>query len=77
LASRQLVVQRESMRVSWFATAGSFANDATGRGIDEYLLVSTENDWTAPVDTTEAVLWAVLRDSRGGVSWNRYRVTVR
>jgi hypothetical protein len=77
LANRRLVVQRESMRVSWFATAGSFANDTTGRGVDEYLLLSTENDWTAPVDTTEAVLWAVLRDSRGGVSWNRYRVTVR
>jgi len=77
LASRTLVAQRESMRVSWFTTGGSFANDTTGRAVDEYLLVSTDNDWTAPIDETDVVLWAVLRDSRGGVSWNRYRVTVR
>jgi hypothetical protein len=77
LTTRQLVERRESMRVSWFATAGSFANDNTGRAAEEYPLVSTENDWTAPDFAGDVLLWTVLRDSRGGVSWNAYRLTVR
>jgi hypothetical protein len=76
LASRRIVERRESMRVSWFATAGSFANDNTGRAVEEYPNVTTDNDWVAPPTPGDAFLWAVLRDSRGGASWQRYRLSV-
>jgi hypothetical protein len=76
LTTRQLVLARESIRVSWFATAGSFTNDDTGRAAEEYPLVFTENDWTAPTASADVYLWAVIRDSRGGVSWNAYRIQV-
>jgi len=77
LQSRQLVERREAMRLSWFATAGSFANDSTGRAADEYPAVDTGNDWTAPTAPGEVFLWIVLRDSRGGVAWNSYRLSVQ
>jgi hypothetical protein len=76
LPSRSVAERREAIRVSWFATAGSFANDNTGRAAEEYQLLSTDNDWTAPV-SGDAFVWVVLRDSRGGVSWTSYRVSVQ
>ena|SRR5262252_8597711 len=77
LQSRQLVERREAMRLSWFATAGSFTNDSTGRTAEEYPAVDTGNDWTAPTTPGEVHLWIVLRDSRGGVAWNAYRIEVQ
>jgi hypothetical protein len=77
LPTRQLVERREAMRLSWFATAGSFANDSTGRSPEEYPAVDTGNDWTAPTAVAEVLLWIVLRDSRGGVAWNGYRLSVQ
>jgi hypothetical protein len=68
LATRTLVDRRETMRVSWYATAGSFENDRTGRTEDE-LETFTENTWTAPADAREVHLFAVLRDARGGVAF--------
>jgi hypothetical protein len=62
-----VVPRRESMRVSWFATAGSFEHDRTGRGEDEPESF-TEDAWTAP-DAEAATIWAVLRDARGGVAF--------
>jgi hypothetical protein len=70
-----LVQHRESMRVSWFATAGSFDHDSTGRGEDE-METTTEDVWTAPKDAGPVTLWTVLRDSRGGVDWRSYALTV-
>src|SRR4029077_6453717 len=47
LTTRTLVDRRESMRVSWFATDGSFADDRTGR--DETDMGWTSDDvFTAP-----------------------------
>lgn len=77
LESRVLREQRESMRASWFSNAGSFANDHTGRSEDESATTFTDNTWTAPDTPGDAWLWVVLRDSRGGTTWNTYRVTVR
>jgi hypothetical protein len=66
-AARSLVERREALRVSWFATAGSFAHDVTGRSGSEPELF-TDNAWTAPDTAGEVHFWAVLRDERGGTA---------
>jgi len=77
LSSRTLASRREAMRVSWYATAGAFADDRTGRTEQEASLASTDNTWTAPTDARAVTLWVVLRDNRGGLGWKSYRITVQ
>jgi hypothetical protein len=77
LVSRVLVDRREAMRLSWYANAGQFRDDRTGRSEQEADQTSTENIWTAPAAPTDAVLWLVLRDNRGGVSWRSFNAAVR
>jgi hypothetical protein len=76
LNSLSLVDHREAMRVSWFATAGQFEHDRTGRGEDE-METSTENSWTAPDMAGAVTMWVVLRDSRGGVAFATLTATVQ
>jgi hypothetical protein len=75
--AQALVDRRESMRLAWFASAGEFEHDRTGRAATE-TETSSDNTWTAPVVTapTPVYLWLVLRDSRGGVDFAGYRLTV-
>jgi hypothetical protein len=68
LESLSLVQHRESMRVSWFASDGSFTHDHTGRDETE-TDTTTDNDWTAPSTAETVHMWLVLRDSRGGVDF--------
>ena len=77
-ASRTLVNRREAMRVSWLATDGTWAEDRTGRDEND-VGQRTENAWTAPTSTvgSPVTLWAVLRDTRGGVAFTSVRVRVR
>ena len=75
LASRTLVTHRESLRVSWFASAGSFPKDTTGRGEEEPDLFA-RNDWTAPRESGNAHFWVVLRDSRGGIDFASFDLLV-
>ena len=76
LASRSLVDRRETMRVSWFATAGTFDNDRTGRAEDE-LDTFTDNTWTAPSEPRTVHLFVVLRDARGGVAFATHALVTR
>lgn len=76
LRSRAVVDRREAMRVSWFATAGRFDHDRTGRAEDD-LEDFTENDWVAPSEARAAHLFVVLRDARGGVAFSSYALTTR
>jgi hypothetical protein len=70
-----LIPHRESMRVSWFASAGAFVHEVTGR--DENDAVTTaDNRWTAPSTPGPVHLWVVLRDSRGGVDFAAYELAV-
>src|SRR5262249_17820382 len=46
-ASQTLTHRRESMRVSWFATAGRFDTESTGR-TEEDTSTSSANEWTSP-----------------------------
>ena len=75
VATRTLVDHREAMRVSWFANAGEFEHERTGRGDDETDSF-TDNAWTAPATPGTVHMWVVLRDSRGGLDFKSFDVTV-
>lgn len=70
-----IVTQRESMVASWYATAGTFALDRSGRSASDPSTTAT-NQWTAPGSAGTVHLWVVLRDARGGVGWESYTVAV-
>ena len=72
-----LVDHRESLSLAWFASAGEFEHDRTGRAETDPETTS-DNTWTAPPagEPTLVYLWLVLRDSRGGVDFASYQVTV-
>lgn len=72
--ARAIVVQRESVRVSWATTLGRFLEPRTGRAADD-LATSTENTWIAPSEGS-GWIWLVVRDDRGGVSWRALSVIV-
>jgi hypothetical protein len=73
--SQTLVTRREAMRVSWFATGGSLAVDASAVGeLDDATSASTT--WRAPETAGPAWLWLVLRDSRGGIATQTIELTV-
>ena len=76
LVSQSLITHREALRVSWFATDGSFEHEVTGRDETE-TETTTDDHWTAPKSAGVVHLWAVLRDSRGGVDFASYDLTVR
>ncbi|HVV82504.1 MAG TPA: hypothetical protein VHE35_05465 [Kofleriaceae bacterium] len=71
---QQLVTRREALRVSWYATAGSLAADATAVGEDDPATTASTT-WTTP-DPGPAWLWIVLRDSRGGLALRQLSVTI-
>lgn len=67
--------RREAISVAWYATDGTFDAARTGRADDD-LEPSSSNAWTAPTEPSDVLLWVVLRDDRGGVSWRRQLVEV-
>jgi len=74
--TRTLVPRREAIRVSWFATAGEFDHDRTGRAEAEASSPQSENAWTAPDAAGTVKVWVVVRDDRGGVGWGAYEIIV-
>jgi hypothetical protein len=74
-ASQILVDHREALWLSWFATAGAFDESTTGRGEDDRA-AWTENTWQSPAVAGDVLLWLVLFDSRGGVDFASYTLTV-
>ena len=73
--SQTLVERREGMRVSWFATGGTLAVDASAVDEDD-AATSVSTTWRTPA-AGPAWVWIVLRDSRGGVAARAVPVTVR
>ncbi|MBV8758804.1 MAG: hypothetical protein JO257_16065, partial [Deltaproteobacteria bacterium] len=73
--SQSLVVRRESMRASWFATAGTLPVDATAVGEDD-TATSATTTWHTPATPGPVWLWVVLRDSRGGIATQTIPVTI-
>jgi len=73
-ASETLVTRREAMEVSWYATGGSIAVDASAVAEDD-ASTSVSTTWQTPA-AGPAWLWLVLRDSRGGISTQTIAVTL-
>ena len=76
-ADHVLKPRHEAMRVSWFASAGSFDSDHTGREEADFAQTTSDNTWTAPGGAGPVFLWVVLRDDRGGADWQSFRVDVQ
>jgi hypothetical protein len=76
LIQRSMVERRESMRVSWFASDGTFSHDRGGRSENEADLPFSDNDWTAPTAATPVRFWVVIRDDRGGVGYKTFYARV-
>jgi hypothetical protein len=74
--ARALATHREAIRVAWYATGGSLADDTSGRAEDEAATPTLDNAWTAPTVAGEVRVWLVVRDDRGGVGWQSYRIEV-
>jgi len=70
-----LLDRREAMRVTWYATGGGFAADATGVAEDDPATATT-NRFIAPEVAGPITVWVVLRDSRGGAAVSRLTVSV-
>jgi hypothetical protein len=65
VVSQTLVPRREAMRVSWFSTAGQISLPVTGRDETD-LATETSTTLQLPSSPGPVVIFAVLRDSRGG-----------
>ncbi len=74
--TQTLVTRREAMRVSWFATGGELAVDASAVGEDD-AATEVSTTWRTPTTPGPAWLWFVLRDSRGGIATQSVAVTVQ
>ena len=68
--------RREGILVTWYSTAGAFSERRVGVAETDPDAAHTKTTWTAPATPGEETLWAVIRDDRGGVSWQSYRVRV-
>ncbi len=75
-ASTTLIQRHESMRVTWFVTAGELPVDASF--VDEADVANSTNiTWHAPTTPGPVTLWAVLRDSRGGSAVQQTQLIVQ
>jgi hypothetical protein len=70
--AKELLVRKETLKVSWFVTRGSVAKDQTTA---EDGATKAHVAFTAPTDAEVVQIWAVVRDSRGGMSWKQLSVT--
>jgi hypothetical protein len=75
-STQEVGTRREAIRVDWFATGGTLADDTSGVAEREATTHHAANTWTAPSSAGEVRLWLVIRDDRGGVGWEAYRVKV-
>ncbi len=74
--TQRLDTRRESLRVSWFATAGSIEVDSSG--VDEAsTATSVSTTWHAPTTPGTVWMWLVIRDSRGGLATQTIELAVR
>jgi hypothetical protein len=62
--------RREGITVAWYASRGHFEGEQTGLDESETPDRSfTENTYIADAQPGPATLWLVIRDTRGGQSW--------
>lgn len=63
----------ETLRYSWFATDGNFERERTGDSQPENLW-NSDSKRPPPAETTQATLWLVVQDERGGNDARRYEL---
>lgn len=70
-AQRQRVLpRREGITIAWYASRGHFEGEQTGLDESEAAARSfTENTYVADAQPGPVTLWLVIRDTRGGQSW--------
>ena len=73
--SQTLIARREAMRVSFFATAGAMDLDAVGRDENDPE-TSGATIWHAPAYPGLQSVFLVLRDSRGGITFQTVAMAV-
>jgi hypothetical protein len=72
----------EYLSYSFFATSGELSHSRTGGKpspfVEDKKIADPTANWTAPAEPGPGTLWLVIRDDRGGVSWQRhdYQVTI-
>ncbi len=71
----QLVTRHEAMRVSWFATGGELAVDASAV-VEDDPTNTVSTTWHTPAHRGPAWIWLVLRDSRGGLVTATFAIAV-
>lgn len=69
---------RERLRFAWYVDHGSFNVQSTEQPDTDLVVTQTDpisTDWAEPADPpppgTIGVLWVVVRDGRGGASWEK------
>lgn len=75
LASRSLDAERESLRVAWYSSGGTFEAERTGVSADEIATFS-ENALVVPETAGELAVIVVIRDARGGTGWREVRLRI-
>jgi hypothetical protein len=76
--SERVEPRREGISVAWYASRGHFEAEQTG--LDEAQAASSassDNVYVAASEAGPATIWLVIRDTRGGQSWQvrHFRVT--
>jgi hypothetical protein len=75
--TRAVVPRSEALVVSWYTTAGAFAEPRTERGgALDAAQPGSENTWVAPGAVGPVTIWAVVRDERGGQAWINGSLTI-
>jgi hypothetical protein len=68
--NRRIEPRREGVTVAWYASRGHFEVEQTGLDEEQAASVSfTENTYVASNEPGPATVWLVIRDTRGGQSW--------
>lgn len=70
-AAQSLRTMDEQLRVSWLSAQGSFRAASTDVSNEQ-----TYSEWRTPEQPGPALLWTILRDSRGGVVTQSHAVQV-
>jgi hypothetical protein len=76
-AARKVEDRHEGISIAWFASRGRFENEQTG--LDEQQARSqtfTENTYIASGEGGPATIWLVIRDTRGGQTWETRHLEV-
>jgi len=75
-AQALVVDRREGIEIDWYATAGQFAEEHSGRTENDADGTDTSVEFTLPELPQEVSLWAIVRDDRGGAGYRRARLRV-